>query len=188
MAISNEAWQAAQNAEFKFWLSRGTLGLKKEGEKMLKHFFEAPQTYKGTVVEIGPGPLGYTSIISADKKIAIEPLTERLEELFALPEDVEYLKGKGEEIPLPNSCADVVFCSNVLSHVQWPEKVLQEIKRILVPSGVMYFSTYFDAQSTLHPFNFTRTEAKKLLEKYFSIERVIDKWHKWGAVCLKTHP
>ncbi len=185
MSVSDEAWRAAQDAEYRFWVSRGTLGLKKEGEKMLKYFFEAPQTYKGTVVELGPGPLGYTSVISADKKIAIEPLTDRLRELFALPEDVEYLKGKGEEVPLPDDCADVVFCSNVLAHVQHPEKVLQEIKRILKTGGVMYFSTNFDVQSTLHPFNFTRREAKKLLEKYFSIDRVIDKMFKWGAICRK---
>lgn len=183
MSVSDEAWRAAQDAEYRFWVSRGTLGLKKEGEKMLKYFFEAPQVYKGTVVELGPGPLGYTSVISADKKIAIEPLTDRLRELFALPEDVEYLKGKGEAIPLPDDCADVVFCSNVLNHVQNPEKVLQEITRILKSGGIMYFSIYFDVQSTLHPFNFTRRGIKKLLDKYFSSERIIDKWYKWGAIC-----
>lgn len=152
---------------------------------MLKHFFEVPSAYSGTVVELGSGPMGYTSIISADKKIAIEPLTDRFRELFALPEDVEYMKGKGEDIPLPDSYADVVFCSNVLAHVQYPEKVLQEIKRILKSGGVMYFSIYFDAESTLHPFNFTRKAAKELLEKYYNIERTIDKWYKWGAICRK---
>lgn len=185
MSIRDEAWRAAQNAEYAFWVSRGVSGLKEEGEKMLKHFFEAPSTYSGTVVELGAGPMGYTSIISADKKIAIEPLTERYRELFVLPEDVQYLEGMGENIPLPDNYADVVFCSNVLAHVQCPEKVIQEIKRILKLGGIMYFSIYFDVESTLHPFNFTRKEAKELLEKYLNIGRTIDKWYKWGAICRK---
>jgi SAM-dependent methyltransferase len=186
MSITDEAWNAAQNAEYNYWISRGFFGLQEEQAKMLKYFFEAPNSFKGTVVELGPGPCGYTSIISADKKIAIEPLTNKFRTLFTLPKDVEYLQGKGEAIPLPNDCADVVFCSNVLAHVQNPTKVLEEVKRILKVGGVMYYSMYFDSESTLHPFAFTRNEAKNLIEKTFRIEQVIDKWFKWGAICQKT--
>ena len=185
MSISDDAWQAAQNAEYNYWISRGLYRLREDAAQMLHHFFEAPSTFSGTVVELGSGPLGYTSVIQADRKIAVEPLTDQFRKLFTLPKDVEYLKGKGEDIQLPNNCADVVFCSNVLAHVQCPEKVLQESQRILKSKGVLYFSMYFDVESTLHPFNFTRRQAKALLSKYFVVERVIDKWYKWGAICRK---
>ena len=49
--------------------------------------------------------------------------------------------------------------------------------------GVLYFDTHFDYQSVLHPHVFTRNSIRELLEKYFTIEKTIDKEFKWGAVC-----
>ncbi len=39
-------------------------------------------------------------------------------------------------LPLDNNSFDVVVCTEVLEHVEDPERVLQEIKRVLKPEGV----------------------------------------------------
>jgi len=44
-------------------------------------------------------------------------------------------------IPYPDGSFDVVFSDNVMEHVQDPEKVLLEIKRVLKPGGVFLAKT-----------------------------------------------
>ncbi len=41
-----------------------------------------------------------------------------------------------EAIPLPDNCIDSILCTQVLEHVAHPNKVLQEIYRLLRPGGL----------------------------------------------------
>ena len=51
-----------------------------------------------------------------------------------------FLNEDVRHIALPNNSQDLVICSEVLEHVPNFEKVLQECKRILKPSGVLLIS------------------------------------------------
>lgn len=46
-----------------------------------------------------------------------------------------------EEIPYPDSSFDIVFCDNVLEHLDNPLEVFKEIHRVLKPSGLFMFKT-----------------------------------------------
>jgi SAM-dependent methyltransferase len=48
----------------------------------------------------------------------------------------------GEMLPLKDECFDLVLCTQVLEHVTEPEKVLNEIRRVLKKHGVLILSTH----------------------------------------------
>ncbi len=54
--------------------------------------------------------------------------------------NVTFLQGKGEELPLPNAYFDFVNCAEVTEHVENPEKLCQEIFRVLKTKGKCYIS------------------------------------------------
>ncbi len=47
----------------------------------------------------------------------------------------EALVGFGDRLPFLDGTFDIVFCDNVLEHVERPESVLQEVARVLKPGG-----------------------------------------------------
>ncbi|MCC5815596.1 MAG: class I SAM-dependent methyltransferase, partial [Leptospira sp.] len=63
----------------------------------------------------------------------------------------------GEEIPFENNTFDVVYSTNVLEHVNEPEKVLSEILRVLKPGGIAQvifpsYHSFFDGHyAVFHP-------------------------------------
>lgn len=54
---------------------------------------------------------------------------------------IKYELGSGEQISYPDSFFDVVFCCDVLEHVQDLPKVIAEISRVLKPGGVFIYDT-----------------------------------------------
>jgi len=67
----------------------------------------------------------------------------------------------GESIPYDDDSFDVVFSDNVLEHLEEPERVFQEINRVLKPGGVFLFKTpnkhhYMPLIARLTPHSFHR--------------------------------
>ena len=54
---------------------------------------------------------------------------------------IDYHEGFGERLPFPDEKFDMVFCLDVLEHVRDFEKILREVRRILVPGGFFFFET-----------------------------------------------
>ncbi|MEM1365229.1 MAG: bifunctional 2-polyprenyl-6-hydroxyphenol methylase/3-demethylubiquinol 3-O-methyltransferase UbiG, partial [Pseudomonadota bacterium] len=55
--------------------------------------------------------------------------------------DINYAVGVGEELPYADASFDYVVCVDVLEHVSDLEKVLDEVHRVLKPSGIFFFDT-----------------------------------------------
>ncbi len=55
--------------------------------------------------------------------------------------DIDYRQASGEHIPFPDAAFDIVYCCDVLEHVQDPGKVIAEISRVLEPGGVFLYDT-----------------------------------------------
>ena len=55
--------------------------------------------------------------------------------------DIRYEKGVGERLPYGDASFDIVFCCDVLEHVQDLPKVISEISRVLKPGGVFIYDT-----------------------------------------------
>lgn len=46
-----------------------------------------------------------------------------------------------EDIPYPDNSFDLAFCSNVLEHLERPDVVLSEVRRVLKPGGIFVAKT-----------------------------------------------
>jgi len=62
----------------------------------------------------------------------------------------------GHQIPLLNGTVDGVLIQAVLEHVLHPQRVVDEIHRVLRPSGLVYADTPFMQQVHEGPYDFTR--------------------------------
>jgi ubiquinone/menaquinone biosynthesis C-methylase UbiE len=56
---------------------------------------------------------------------------------------------RGESLPFPDECFDIVYSANVLEHTENPELVLEEAVRVLKPGGTLHmempnFLSYFE--------------------------------------------
>lgn len=84
-----------------------------------------------TIVDVGGHEKPYAAIFAgvASRHISID-LSHRDTDVCAI----------GEAIPFPSDSVDLVLCTQVLEHVEWPPTIIGEIRRILKPGGTAFIS------------------------------------------------
>lgn len=75
-------------------------------------------------------------------------------DIYASPES--HFVADAHDIPLPNNCFDAVIIQAVLEHVIEPSVVVEEIYRVLKPSGLVYSETPFMQHVHEGAYDFTR--------------------------------
>jgi ubiquinone/menaquinone biosynthesis C-methylase UbiE len=96
------------------------------------------------VLQIGAGPCDVIDHWGDGEKHAIDPLAEEYKAAFREFQDpsVNYVAGRGEELPYAPEYFDVIIIRNALDHVEDPHRTLRESFRVLKPSGALYVWTY----------------------------------------------
>lgn len=193
--ITEERWSLAQKNEQKFWEEDWAGDLEDNqhiSEKYWKFHINILNKNKkileaSRILEIGGGATPMIGHILKGERYALDPLMKVFLKKFNLPNNIKYLKGKGENLPFKKNFFDVIIITNVIDHVHNYQTVLKEIRKVLKPSGVVYLSVdcnmyllkkYRDLRETLgygdpcHPYTFTLKSAMKAL-KYcgFSITK-----------------
>lgn len=110
--------------------------------------FPSFKKQKGAGLDLGAGCV---SALNGCKKrvVAIDPLMD--EYLRIVPEvllSIPHLKGDGEDLNFANDSLDWVLCNNVIDHTPNPQKMMDEIHRVLKPGGILYFQVNFDDHLT----------------------------------------
>jgi SAM-dependent methyltransferase len=82
---------------------------------------------------------------------------------------------KAEKIPLPDASVDVGVSMETFEHLSTPELLLRELRRVLVPGGLLIISTpRNDSETRLKPENpyhvreYAATEFRNYLEAFFA--------------------
>jgi len=151
--------------------------------------------FKGKIVmEIGPGPVGFLEACEARISVGIEPLANafRRQGLLLPDSDVVYLNTPAETIPLVDDFVDIIVSRNSLDHVAEPEKVVDEILRVLKPGGFFLLNVDIEHEKRpLEPHSFSLAQIDHLLSR-FRIDRkiVYEKSHggdgkMYVALCVK---
>lgn len=79
--------------------------------------------------------------------------------------------GDGQNLPFKNNLFDSIICQAVLEHVENPNQMISEIKRVLKPQGFLYIEVPFLQGFHADPNDFQRytLEGLKVLMKDFEI-------------------
>ena len=83
-----------------------------------------------------------------------------------------HILGDAQNIPVKSNTVDCVKCTELLEHVEFPERVLDEISRVLKPGGILILSVPFIFGIHGDPYDFQRFTDQKLarmLEDNFKI-------------------
>lgn len=100
------------------------------------------------------------------------------------PANVELVHGDITELPFPDGSFDVVVCFEVIEHVDDPERIVDELARVLSDDGVLAISTpnrrVFPAGNPHHRHELVPAELDELLATRFSIVRLV-RQHDWLA-------
>jgi SAM-dependent methyltransferase len=84
--------------------------------------------------------------------------------------DAEFVTFDGRSLPFDDAGFELVYCKQVLEHVEYPRELLAEVARVLRPGGHLAGSTSqleaFHSRSTLNwtPYGFTRLAEEAGLE------------------------
>jgi len=122
--------------------------------KTLERFGCAPRTLTGCVLaDIGCGPHGIIRGMELNdewrqylpqRMYGIDPLMDVYREYGVLGDSdvTRLITAKGENVPLPDGACDYVFCTNAIDHVEKPEAVIQEARRLCREGGVFCMSLH----------------------------------------------
>lgn len=141
-----------QQAEVQFWTNLyKELGNEGFNELRRKDYQEKTKHFKGLEEETGVGidmGCGLKSIFehSSLNIVAVDPLMDEYKQItnFSGAKNIVYLKADCEDLPLNEGYFDFAVCINVLDHTHNPEKLLNEVKRVVKKGGKFYFQVNFD--------------------------------------------
>lgn len=137
-------------------------------------------------VEVGPGPHPALAEATWRSATAVDPLADGYRARGLTPphaDRVVWLAATGEAVPLPGARTDLVICENCLDHVESPDAVVGEMRRLLRPGGLAWvLIDMMDEADDLHPHPFNEAGARALFQRHgFGVE--------WAAVWSgHSHP
>jgi SAM-dependent methyltransferase len=154
LQIHQGRWVAAQTYERGYWerLSHGIaegavpqLDWYKWRAARLEHLLSTlrePPSVRGCAVEIGSGPIGIVNFLDWKDRYAIDPLEgfyRQQQDLVRLRQPgAVYIEGGGEHLPIDSGSASLVIIDNVIDHTYAPDRIMNEIYRVLEPAGRLY--------------------------------------------------
>jgi SAM-dependent methyltransferase len=115
------------------------------------------------VLEVGSGGCGLSFNFGGDV-VGIDPLADDLRKLFPWQREsnVPTMTAEGEHLPFDDASFDIVLSDNVIDHAEDPQRIVDEMARVLKPGGVLYFTVHVH-----HPF-------------YHLASRIYGAWRKLG--------
>lgn len=190
--LGSDDWKVYQERELKYWQdnydSGGYPDYKESFYRTLSRFEVEPSFFSGKrVLEIGCGPQGFSAgLVQLVQKqpeilVIVDSLLDKYQDFptFSLfGNKAVKIAAPGEEIPVPSDFFDIVFCQNVLDHVNKPAKVVGETLRVLRQGGtalvsVHTLSVFFKVFEPLirkldtnHPHHFTDKDISGLFEAF----------------------
>ena len=122
----------------------------------------------GTVVDVGPGPVGFPDACPAALSVGVDPLADAYAAAGLLLESpAVYLSVPAERIPLLSGSVDAVVARNSLDHVSDPAAVIAEAWRLLRPGGHLILNVDVDHPATpSEPHEIGLPELRRWLERF----------------------
>jgi len=122
------------------------------------------------VLDVGCGISSVLHFIPGER-YGIDPLAEEYHKLYQYPAELHIQKADAENLPFADEFFDVVFCSNVLDHIDNPAKTIEEIVRVLRPKGYFILTVEIfnqkEKRDSAHPHSMLKSDVKQLTADRF---------------------
>jgi SAM-dependent methyltransferase len=120
---------------------------------------------EGNILDIGCGNSPYKFLIDESKAVYTGIDVENADKFdYYNPNKTVF---DGENIPFENGYFDYVISTEVLEHIENPEKIIEETYRVLKPGGEAIVTIPWSARVHFEPYDFCRYTPFKL-EKLFA--------------------
>jgi ubiquinone/menaquinone biosynthesis C-methylase UbiE len=161
-------------------------------EHLVRYIFSSQFVRGKTVLDIACGS-GFGSYHlttkGAEKVIGVDISEEAIQ--YAKKkfrgENIQYLVGDCESIPLPKETVDVIVSFETIEHINNYEKFLKEIKRVATPDSLVILSTpnrsVHPKGNPFHTKEFNYSEIRGLLSKYFKNLKFLYQ-HNWFSSAM----
>lgn len=129
-----------------------TICLRTEVRRLHAGYFDKYLTKDMEVFDIGCGDKPFAPILAGKvkKHIGVD-----IEDGFYDSSHID-LVGTAYEVPAPDAAADAVISSQVIEHLEYPDKALKEAARLLKPGGYLFLSFPFLYPMHAEPIDFNR--------------------------------
>jgi ubiquinone/menaquinone biosynthesis C-methylase UbiE len=110
-----------------------------------------------TILDLGCGTGRFTNSLATHfnaSVVGIDPSTRMITQAKAKPHGprVAWCLARGEQIPLPDDCCDLIYMSMVYHHFVEPDRVASECRRVLRAGGVAFMRTGTAEQADAYPY------------------------------------
>lgn len=140
---------------------------------------------KGNVLDVGCGEMPYRTWLSSD--VHYTGLDVRDSVAFGMRAHSDVVIFDGVNIPFADNSWDCVLCSEVLEHALEPERLVDEIWRVLRPGGMLLLTVPFSARVHHAPHDyqrFTRFRLRLILAKFTELE-VLERGNDYSVIANK---
>ena len=104
--------------------------------------------------------------------------------------DLNFLRGDATAIPLADASVDIVVSFETLEHISDQQRMMTEIKRVLIPGGLLVMSSpdrqeYSDVPKYSNPFHVKelyRTELEDLISNHFKHSAIYGQRVQYGSI------
>lgn len=134
-----------QIGEMRFWSNlleehghSGFIELRKEGLGGVLAWFPELLSEHGWGLDFGCGPISLFEFTELNMD-ACDPLLEQYNTITGYLGHIRYLDN-------PVGCYNFIVCKNVIDHDPDPWAIVEELDRLLVPGGKLYFEVNFDPE------------------------------------------
>lgn len=142
---------------------------------------------KGKILDIGCGTGQHLGKIkNFEKKCGVDPSETAIKEAQNSFPDCEFVIGSTYHLPYKDDYFDLVFSIDVVEHLEYPEKMIAETRRVLKQNGVCITQTpnypikrFYDFVNWLNPRSFRKTikddETHVSKFSYFSLKHILER-------------
>jgi ubiquinone/menaquinone biosynthesis C-methylase UbiE len=189
--ISKSRWFVSQKRLCEAWQEDGVLA-REQGRLercylplLLKHHPDITEDTR--ILELCSGPVCTARLLDGGEKTYLDPMLDEYRRMYPgkLPKG-KFLALAAEKIPENDHSFDLILCINGLDHVLNPELVLNEIERLIKPSGTLligmpvfpapltrlryYCERFFSLlRDEAHPYSYSLLALRRTLSRHFDV-------------------
>ena len=138
------------------------------------------------VLDVGSGPIPSATCFTASELYCLDQLHSQYANLGfpydCYQDNVHFVAGSSEQMPLEDAYFDVVLAVNSIDHVDNIENTAKEIRRVLKPGGELRMHVHYHSPTITEPLAFSDLEVARLFSWCPNFRKLSEHSHSYSDV------